>query len=350
MSARKKSRKSGKSPKSSTSRGGRASRRNQMEWGCGRFPLPVWIMEPEPYHPHLVLWMDTASRFIIHHDLLHPNASDDELIDSFRKAVGAVGAEPSVLHVPERSFARILRKGLSDRIRIEVGPIPELVEIIELMMSDMEQGEDEQSYLSEGQVRPETISLFFRASARLYGIRPWEIVESDGQILALDAPTLGVEGACLVVIGQLEESRGFILFNSLEDYGAYAEAGNELDETGSFVSPGVPIFSVNFEGAADLPQGMRDEINEHGWELSGPEAYPLILAHDADLVVRPLREKDYTLATALCLALAEFLERHGTIFQEDFPATVSDEIRIEELPGRPAIRITVPHPRLATEE
>lgn len=350
MSAKKKSPKSTKSPKPAKSHRTSASGRSRTEWAGGRFPLPVWIMEPEPYHPHLVLWMDMASRFIIHHDLLHPDAPDDELLDSFRQAASAAGAKPAVLHVPERALAQTLRKELSDRIRIEVGPIPELVEVIELMMSDMEKGEDEQSYLSQREVRPETVSLFFRASARLYGIRPWEIVETDGQILAVDAPALGVEGACLVVIGQLEESRGLVLFDSLEDYGAYAEASEELDETGSFVSPGVPTFSVNFERAGELPPGMRNEIQEHGWELPGPEAYPLILAHDAELIVRPVREKDYALATALCLALTGFLERHGSIFREEFSEPVSEEMRIDELPGRPAIRITAPHPQLVTEE
>jgi len=58
-------------------------------------------------------------------------------------------------------------------------------------------------------------------------------VADDDQVLRVDIPQLGVEGACLSIIGALGESFGITLFPSHGGHEAFVAAGSEPQEDGA---------------------------------------------------------------------------------------------------------------------
>mgnify|MGYP007130729611 CR=1 FL=1 len=57
-----------------------------------------------------------------------------------------------------------------------------------------------ESYFEQGRLPLAVLSNLFRVAAPLYKRAPWKVAH-DGQVLRLDTPQLGVEGACVSLIG-----------------------------------------------------------------------------------------------------------------------------------------------------
>ena len=83
------------------------------------------------------------------------------------------------------------------------------------------------SYFAGGHVSPAAVEKLFTAAFSLFAIKPWRVAD-DTQVLRMDIPALGVDGACLSIIGQLDESRGVLIFTSLDDFEQFLKA-NEPD-------------------------------------------------------------------------------------------------------------------------
>jgi hypothetical protein len=181
------------------------------------------------------------------------------------------------------------------------------------------------------------MAVLFRRAEFLWHVAPWKDAHDD-QVLRVDVPALGVEGACLSILGALGQTLGFLLFPSFEGYqafGAAAEAGPEEP-----AALGTPVLALDYCRGADLPGSMRREVVRHGWPVASPNAYPRAVGFDPDSTPRPLEERDIELLAAVSGALAAFFVSHGDIFQrEEFtPVSVSwfDERELE-------VRLTAPY-------
>ncbi len=161
--------------------------------------------------------------------------------------------------------------------------------------------ESEQSYLGPG-VGPDAVGALFRAAAALYRATPWKIVPDDTSILSLTIEKLGVKDAVVSVIGQMGESHGVIVFSSVEDFDTFLDAAEAVEGGRAPAVP--PHFALHFDRGAELSPALRKEIAHHRWEVAGPNAYPWLVAVDADLVARPPTEREVTLGEALSLSLA----------------------------------------------
>ena len=99
-------------------------------------------------------------------------------------------------------------------IEVVVAPTPELDAVVAQMVASIPAGGgDGPSYLERGRIAPQTVEALFRASEALFRTAPWNELQ-DSQAFRLDIPALGVEGACVSVIGALGESLGLVIFPS----------------------------------------------------------------------------------------------------------------------------------------
>ena len=90
---------------------------------------------------------------------------------------------------------------------------------------------EEASYLEAGRVSPAVVGELFSAAELLHHAAPWKVA-NDSQVLRLDIPEFGVDGACVSIIGALGESVGLLIFPSLTCFDAFARAAsNPPDET-----------------------------------------------------------------------------------------------------------------------
>jgi hypothetical protein len=192
-----------------------------------------------------------------------------------------------------------------------VAPTPELDDILrDLAKSLSKHGEERASYFEDGRVPPQLVEGLFRAARVLHVIAPWKAV-GDGLPIRLDIPSLGVEGACVSTIGSLGEHLGFLIFPSLEGFEAFRQAAERPRRRPDSVDLGTSVLSLTYERGADLPEGMRREALEHGWPVSGPDAYPQVEHRDRDASLRPLTDRDVRIVSACALSLTSFFVRNG---------------------------------------
>jgi hypothetical protein len=246
---------------------------------------------------------------------------------------------PSRIRVADADLAAEVRAIVGNDVPIRVAPTPELDEVLESMIEAMPSDSDEEpSYLEGGRIPEEVVAELFGAAEYLYRVAPWRVA-TDDQVVRIDISDLGIEGACLSIIGALGESLGFLLFPSFGAYAAFTEVAEDLPTREGPIDLGTAWLALNFERGADLPAAMRREIAESGWPVAAAEAYPHLLSVDRDAALRPLVERDFRIATACARALASFFVRNPRSFAPDemTPASesFSDDIG-------PTVRITAP--------
>lgn len=276
------------------------------EWVGGIVAMPAYVTgEGEPYRPNMLLWMIPGGPVLG----TTMEKAEGTLLQTagerLRSAIAAPlvpGAQPPArVRVASPELAAALRgNGLA--LEIVCAPTPELDDVIASMREHLDDGtETEQSYL-DSDVGPDAVAAFFRAAAALYRVKPWQVVPDDTSILALTIEKLGIEDAVVSVIGQLGQSHGVIVFQSLDDFEAFFDAADAVERGETPAMP--PNLSLNFERGADLTAALRKEIAQHRWEVAGPEAYPWLVAVDEDVVARPPTANEVALGEALALALA----------------------------------------------
>ena len=119
------------------------------------------------------------------------------------------------------------------------------------------------SYFAGGHISVAEVEKLFTAGSSLLALKPWTVVNA-AQVLRMDIPALGVHGACLSIIGQLDESRGVLIFPSLDGFEQFRNAAQiGAVERGSNAL-GTELLSLTFKPATELPPSMRREAMKHG--------------------------------------------------------------------------------------
>ena len=225
-------------------------------------------------------------------------------------------------------------------IPVTVAPTPELDELFQILVASMPApGDDEPSYFAHGRVSADIVEMLFITSGALFAITPWTLAD-ENQILRMDIPALGVDGACLSIIGQLGQSRGVLIFPSRHAFEQFLEAAANSDPEQPRAAFGAGVLSLTFHNATHLPPAMRREAMQHGWPVESPDAYPLVAHRDPDGIPHPLVERDVETVAACALALRAFLTKHAAIFKAD-PFTPVCESYFDDEDRE--VRFTVPY-------
>ena len=299
-----------------------------VEWIGGRLSPPFFIHDrEEPYRAELAIWMETGSGLVVGQNLTAPEDAEgavaQALLDALERPLAGPSREPDAIRVADASLATEVREVIGDSIPVAVGPTPELDALLEMMIESKPTGDEEESYLEDGRIPPTAISELFVVAKLLYGLAPWKTATED-QVLRLDVPALGVEGACVSIIGRLGESLGLLIFPSLAGWTAFARAAEEPHAPGRRPNLGSGLLSLCYESAAELPAAMRREAMSHGWPVFDAEAYPRVEHRAADGAVRPLTDRDVKLVAACATSLCTFFIKHGRRFAADQIEPVSE--------------------------
>ncbi|MCH7664514.1 MAG: SEC-C domain-containing protein [Acidobacteria bacterium] len=305
-----------------------------LEWIGGLLTAPFVVTDrDEPYYPALIVWMEMPDRLVVGHEVVAPEATAGAvgrtLLTAMEEPLVGAPRRPARIRLADASLTQEVRKAVGDGILIEVAPTPELDELLEIMSSEMSRGEEEASYLEGGRVSPEAVAGLFSAARLLYTMKPWEVADDD-QVLRMDIPALGVDGACVSIIGALGEKLGFLIFPALEGYEAFwkAAAAAEHREHPEYPEQargamdlatdlGTGWLALCFERGTDLPASIRREVAKYGWPIANAEAYPTVERWERDGAVRPLVDRDVEIATACATSLCTFFVKHRRLFEAD---------------------------------
>ncbi len=303
----------------------RARRRDRSEpggpeWVGGRVVSPFYITEGTPYRPELILWLELPEGVVVHFDLSDgrkaPASFGAALLKAMESPMIGPRRRPGTVRVANADLAAEVRQVLPE-VRIIEAPTPELDHVIELMSEATSEDEDREdpSYFENGRVGIEAIEALFRAAKVLYHVAPWKVA-GDSQVLRVDIPAYGVEGACLSIIGALGQSIGLILFPSIEGFERFLERAEAPPRPGAPTDLGTTTLSLNFETGSDLPPSMRREALKHGWPVADAKAYPMVQHRDPDGLPRPLSEQDVRIMAACATSLTAFFVKHGHLFEQ----------------------------------
>lgn len=275
-----------------------------VEWIGGTVAMPASITgEGEAYRPEALFWMGSDGA-ILGSTVGRPGellpVASESLQSAIEQPIHGRPHAPTRVRVASAELADALRAG-HPGLDVVCAPTPELDEMLALMREKMaEASVHEQSYLSP-EISPKAMAGFFEAAAALFRAEPWKLVPDDQSLFSVTIEQLGVRNAAMSVIGQMGQSFGFVLFSDLDDFEAYLDAVDVIEQGEQPEVP--PHFVLNFERGAELAPALRDEVSEHRWELASPNAYPWLVAIDADLVALPPTAKQVTMAEAIALAL-----------------------------------------------
>ena len=219
--------------------------------------------------------------------------------------------------------ARELR-GAAAGIPIVVGPVPELDDTFADFLENLEDAVPPRSYLGGGDIPPRLVGELFKAASLLFRTAPWRRM-SDQQIVRVDIPSLGMDGACLSVIGAAGESFGLMLFESVDDYHAFI-----LPAAPAEAEDRVAMRSLSFDTQEELPPSLLQEIEQHRWTVAGRNAYPVVLCVTAAREALAITEKDVRILTAVTRAFLAFFVRHRELFELDDPEPVRESSQGED--------------------
>lgn len=327
------------------------------EWIGGLASLPTHVTgDGETFRPDLLLWLG-GDGLVRGTELARPGEALPRASASLQRAIdqplGGDPEAPSRVRVASKELADSLRAG-HPALEVVVAPTPELDVVLETFFEEMAEkmaGEkseemaapDAETCLPPG-VAPDAMGAFFAAAAALYRAEPWERVVDDSLVFAVTIEAQNVHEAVLSVIGHLGQNRGLVLFGSLEDFDAYLDAGDlvAMGETADIP----PHLAITYSGRDEVPPPVRAEIAEHGWEVAAPDAYPQLIAVDADLVSRPPEAWELRFAEAVARCFAELAETEPALLEE--AGTAAEPVvrtrTVTTGTGELEVRVQAPHP------
>ena len=314
-------------------------------WVGGRLSPPFFVNDrgPEPVRPEIVLWVELPDGVVVGQTVVMPEDSEGAVARALRGAMTqpAVGPprQPDAIRVADAVTAVEVRAEVAGAIPVMVAPTPELDALLAHMLATLPASADHDSYFAGGHVSAAAVEKLFEAGRSLFAVEPWKIAD-ERQVMRMDIPALGVDGACLSIVGRLGETRGVMVFPSLDDFeqllegirtGAVERGTRALDAA---------VLGLTFEPATDLPPSMRREAMEHGWPVAGADAYPVVEHRDPDGTARPLVERDVEIAAACARSLGAFFAEHAAVFK---PARTSAAVCESYTDDDREVRLTVPY-------
>lgn len=318
-------------------------------WVGGRILGPFLVEEPTAFRPDLVLWFDATRNRALAANVLAPDAPASALGEHLAIALQQNAKSlPSRVRVPDQASADAIRAVLPRGIPIEVGPTPELAAIAALMGDQLADEGQATSYLDQGRVPAEAVACMFREAAKLYRLVPWHAL-ADSDVLQMDAPALGMTGACLSVLGALEQNYGVLVFDSFDVFDEFASRPPHREVSAhAIMDLGVEFLSLGFERRVDVAEPMRREIAEHGWPVAGPKAYPVILPVERDGGIRSVTARDMRVACAAAGGVAALVAHHGRALAAKVARPLVETVTIET-PEPIEVTLRFPHGALDRE-
>jgi hypothetical protein len=320
------------------------------EWIVGIAALPTYVTENgEVYRPNVIMWMDAATELILDTTIARPQAAlgaaSAHLRTTARSPVAGRPAMPGRVRVASPELAEALRRESPDGIEVVCAPTPELDRALESLIERVAPNDEEPDlhYLGADASVDGTAAMF-RAAARLYRTKPWEIVPSDASLIGITSEALGLRDAVVSVIGQAGQVYGFLLFTSLDDFHQFGEVSDRIEQGHH---PQIPRhLALTYVRRAEVGPTLLAEIAQHRWEVASTRAYPVIIALDEDATGRNPTRSEMLRMEALAASLVEVLGDHQSALEAALDGGSRLELhqRIETSGGAIELEVSAPVP------
>jgi tetratricopeptide (TPR) repeat protein len=320
----------------------------------GLAQLRQWVAPAgeAPYRPFLLIVLDLDHGYLLGTELFQQPPSPDtlrlKLQSIIRKPARGAGPprRPAAMAFEDQALAEALAAPLQEwQIASQTRPLPEVGEIVRDLEVDLRGGEPERpSLLSVKGVTPDFAGAFFAAAAEFYRAEPW-VQLNNAQTFALQIPAGAGPRWIASVMGNGGVEYGLGVYKSWKAFETMFMGAAERPEelfTGHLV--------VFYGGPEILPFDDYEAIQRFGWEVAGPEAYPVpIVAEAVDQVRRPdLGELRYL--EAALRAVPRLVRDHLRPDGEGEYRPIKTTLKIATHGGEVMLRAVYPGGRLSLEQ
>jgi hypothetical protein len=281
-----------------------------VTWQVARHQLRAWLQEDDgaPRRPWIVLVVgaNTGMALGTSMELKRPTAANilRAIVNTTKKPAIGRPHRPSLVVCADPDLVEGLRPGLEALgIRCEDGEVANLESALDSLDSYMTKGEGPPPLTEAPGVTDDLLARFFGAAAHFHRAAPWRHVGDDAPI-AIRVPATADQARFAVVMGGGLEY-GLAVYRSLADLDmAYSGASpDELLE--AFDHEAVTYGQAHEMAIADL-----EAAEQHGWEIAGPRAHPLLMHIARDGELQAPSADDLRWYTAALLAVPQFVEHH----------------------------------------
>jgi len=278
----------------------------RREWVGGRLTSRFVIAEPAPHRPDVFLWLLLPDDFLLHASFDDPDAPV-AFAETLHAAFENSGPrpQPTPVRVASAGLAAALERAHGAAIEVTVAPTPEL----DTALAELEAiGESQIAPTGRrGDFDPTRMDLalwrqLYEHAARFFALAPWRF--ASNLPMRIDVPALGVEGACLCLVGDVGHARGFLIFPSLalfEHFFARAPALTLAPDAPLEVGGETLLLELVAKSKLRAPQ--RREAERGRWRAPARGANPVVECRDSDGAPLPVRARDLELVVACTEAL-----------------------------------------------
>ena len=230
----------------------------------------------------------------------------DVLADAMRRSTGDPPHRPTQVQVlPDPTWDQ-LRPHLEE-IGVDCVEADEL-DLIDTILEDLAKHmtrEEPPGLLDMPGMTPERVAGFYRAAAGFYRKAPWKSLGYEEAIrVECDRYESGPWYA--VVMGQSGLTLGIALYEDLDLLRRlWAEDLSDEENARRTVS-----LTVTFDPERRTPMADLLAGREHGWEVAGPEAYPMVFRKEKGRSLRPPLAWELELLEGCLRAVPEFMAAH----------------------------------------
>ena len=303
-------------------------------WQADVQQLPVWIqLAGEPKRPWVALVADTDNGTILATEIAMDEPADDWLLKSVWQAMRspAVGEahRPAIIHVTSDQQRELLATRLGPLgVKCVRKKSPQQLQDLFRELADHLGGQQQRKALihSPG-VTMAQIGSFFDAAAHFYRARPWREIPGDTVIrVACERFDSGPWYA--VVMGQSGIEQGLALYEDPELLRTLLTGQISDEESGRRTS----AISLTYGEAFELAPQDLDAVEEHGWPVAGPEAYPCVLRVNPGMALRTPLKWELELLEGCVRVIPDFVGKH--VANAEVAVTVAGEaltLKLERL-------------------
>lgn len=283
-------------------------------WQMAVRPAPAWI-EPKgkpKYRPFLVLALDTGSGLIrmlnTQEQRPAPSVLLSLLANAMMKPMMAAGGRyrPARIVLDDRDLVAGLTAPLAEiGIRCEyAATLPAAEAVWREVTAHMSQDDGRVSLIGAPGITQPLLADFYAAAATFYQQAPWRWVDNLATIevrYPADSPTVRYA----VIMGFGGQEFGLALFPTVQDVRLQYQ-GLPTEQ----LMRKMTALSVTYGEPDVLSFPDLDAINEHGWPVAGPNAYPLVMKNVPPGELRPVSVAELALFAAALRTLPEFVAQH----------------------------------------
>jgi hypothetical protein len=282
----------------------RSSRSNQGrgEWIGGVRRLDVEVETADGFErPMIAILLDGTSGKVLATDV----GTTVSLVDLVPMArTQARGRVPAHIRVESEADAIALRRALPS-VDVAVGSVPELDALVAELGRGLPTTID--APFAADDVGDDVLRRFVAAAWAFHRAAPWKTI-GDHQVVELAVPALGVDGACVSVIGGMGENFGLLVFSSLDALDAFGESASSARPTVE-----EDIVALQLEPADEWPRSFRQRVAALGWPVAGKDVIPMASFFGPE-GARPGDRFAFELATAAAEGIVAFVGKHADLF------------------------------------